>query len=68
MNNSGAKELSVIVGVYSLIPTQKALPFLRDKSETEKVKKMLYTLSKEDMLNEARTSCPKQQGSQDGSE
>lgn len=68
MNNSGAKELSVIVGRYSIIPTQKALSFLRDKSETEKVKKILYTLSKEDMLNQVRTSCPKQQGGQDRSQ
>lgn len=68
MNNSEAKELSVIVGVYSIIPTQKALSFLRDTSETEKVKKILCTLSKEDMLNEVRTSCPKQQGGQDRSE
>ena len=68
MNNSEAKELSVIVGVYSIIPTQKALSFLRDTSETEKVKKILCTLSKEDMLNEVRTSCPKHQGSQDRSE
>ena len=68
MNNSEAKELSVIVGVYSIIPTQKALSFLRDTSETEKVMKILYALSKEDMLNEVRTSCPKHQGSQDRSE
>lgn len=62
MNNSEAKELSVIVGVYSIIPTQKALSFLRDKSETEKVKKILYALSKEDMLNEVRTFLPKAAG------